>query len=47
MLQQQLLEIMLCFVNDFLLMIIVDLLTIMFGQRLKAFTAHKQNAYLG
>lgn len=45
-LQQQFLEIMFGLVDDFLLMIVVDLLTIVFRQRFEAFATHKQDTHL-
>lgn len=47
MLKQKLLEIVLGSVDDFLLMIVVDLLAIVFGQRLEAFATHEQDTNFG
>lgn len=47
MLEQQFEEIVLGAVNDLLLVVVVDLLAVVLGQRLEAFAAHKQDAHLG
>lgn len=41
------LEIVLRFIYYFFLVLIVNFLTIVMGKRLKAFTTHKKNPYLG
>lgn len=47
MLEQQLLEVMLGPIDNFLLVIIVDLLAIVFGQCLEAFATHEQDTHFG
>lgn len=46
MLQQQFLEIVLGPIDDFLLMIVVNLLAIVLRKRFEAFAAHEEDAHL-
>lgn len=47
MLEQKLLEVMLGSIDNFLLMIIVDLLAIVFGQCFETLATHKQDTNFG